>query len=268
MNKPIESEHASAQANQIQRLWTHLRDDLPYYLGGAGFIVVVLLFTGFYRLASESKHRDLSSEYARAVLLEDPAERAEALASLSAKNSTFAPRALYLRGEALLSARDYESAAAVFTELRETYPDFQHVPDAVEGLGFLEEDQGNTEAAIEVYREVLQKWPNSPAGRRQPFNIARCLEEIGDIQEAIDSYREQLGVFPGSSISTEAQQRLVALRVTHPDYFDDGLGTVAAVGAVQDTPAEREDKGGDGAEGAGQAESTETEPADGTTEER
>ena len=102
-----------------------------------------------------------------------------------------------MRGEALLSVRDYPAATTAFTELRETYPNFPFVPDAVEGLGFVEEDQGNTDAAVDVYREVIEKWPNTPAGRRQPFNIARCLESSDDVEGAVQYYREQLAVFPG-----------------------------------------------------------------------
>ncbi len=235
MNQPIESEHAENRGNPLESILTNLRDNLLYYLGGAGFIVAVLLITGFYRLASESKERELSSEYASAVLLENPAERAEALAPLASKRSTFSARALYLRGEALISASDYDNAAAAFTKLRETYPDFQHVPDAVEGLGFIEEDQDNTDAALAIYREVLSKWPNSPAGRRQPFNIGRCLEETGKVQEAIASYRDQLSVFPGSSVSTEAQQRMAELRVSNPELFNDAIGTsTGSTGAVGD----------------------------------
>ena len=151
--------------------WKHIQDNLFLYIGGAAFIAAVLIFTGIYRLVAESKDRDLSAAYAEAVLIEDSTERARALAPLAAENTKLRPHALYMRGEALLSARDYVAATEAFSQLRETYPDFQFLPEAVEGLGFIEEDQGNTEAALAVYREVLEKWPDTPAGRRQAFNI-------------------------------------------------------------------------------------------------
>ena len=211
------------QSNPFQALWKHMQANPFHYIGGGGFVMAVLLFTGLYQIAEESNDRHLASAYAEAVLREDPEERAEALAPLAAENTHIAPYALYMRGEALLSVRDYPAATAAFTELRETYPDFPFVPDAVEGLGFVEEDQGNTDAAVDVYREVFEKWPNTPAGRRQPFNIARCLESSDDVEGAVEYYREQLEVFPGSTVGIAAQQRLIALRSTHPDLFEDEL---------------------------------------------
>lgn len=200
-----------------------MQDNPFQYIGGAAFIVAVLAFTGIYRLAANSKDRDLSSAYAVAVLIEDAAERAEALAPLAADKTRFSPHALYMRGEALLSVRDHAAAAEAFSLLRETYPGFQFVPDAVEGLGFLEEDQGNAEAALAVYREVLEKWPDTPAGRRQAFNIARCYENLGEMEDAVRFYREQFQTFPASSVGIEAQRRLLQLRTTHPDLFEDEL---------------------------------------------
>lgn len=212
----------------VMNLVRHVQANPYQYLGSIGFIVAVLLFTGFYRLATESSSREMSTEFARAVLVEDPAERAAALATVSEKKNRLAPRALYLQGEALISALQYDDAVIAFTELRETYPDFEFVPDAVEGLGFVEEDRGNTRAALAMYQEVLEKWPDTPAGRRQPLNIARCMEETGDFAAAIQSYRDQLTVFPGSVVAFESQQRLTELRGTHPALFESDLAVEEA----------------------------------------
>ena len=253
--------HQDEQSNPFQALWKHMQANPLHYIGGGVFVVAVLLFTGLYQIAEKSNDRQLASAYAEAVLLEDPGERAEALAPLAAKKTDFAPYALYMRGEALLSARDYPAATAAFTELRETYPDFPFVPDAVEGLGFVEEDQGNTDAAIDVYREVFEKWPNTPAGRRQPFNIARCLESSNDVAGAIEYYREQLEVFPGSTVGIAAQQRLTTLRSTHPELFEDELNAFSAGGAEEISPdpvdaeGEEADASADEPEESGPAES-------------
>lgn len=239
------------QSGQFQALWQHMRANPYQYIGGAGFIVAVLLFTSLYRISADLKDQRTSSAYAEAVLIEDSAERAEALAPLAAGKTPLAPYALYMRGEALLSTRDYAAATAAFTELRETYPDFRFVPDAVEGLGFVEEDQGNSEAAVNVYREVMEKWPNTPAGRRQPFNIARCLESSDDVAGAVEYYREQLAVFPGSSVGMAAQQRLTALRTERPELFEDELGafSVKTPAEITPEPVDTEDQDANAAEG-------------------
>jgi len=220
------------QANVFVALGKSVQEKPLHYAGAALFIVAVVVFTALYTISNGLKAREVSSEYAQAILLEDPAERAAALDGLASGNGDLSPRALYLQGEAYLLAGDHDAAKAAFTKLRESYADFEFVPDAVEGLGFISEDQGNTGEAATIYREVYAKWPDSPAGRRQPFNIARCLEEEDAIEEAIEAYREQLEVFPGSTVAFEAQQRLVALRTSHPDLFDDPLETLNADAAL------------------------------------
>ena len=223
-----EDEQAEGLEGLVMNLVNHVQTNPFQYLGSIAFIVAVLLFTALYRASSETRDREMASEYARAVLIEDPAERAEALSAIAEKKNRLAPRALYLRGEALIGTRQFDDAVDAFTELRESYPDFEFVPDAVEGLAFVEEDRGNTGAALGIYREVLAKWPDTPAGRRQPLNIARCLEETGDFAGAVQSYRDQLAVFPGSIVALESQQKLTELRETHPELFEnDLLGTIS-----------------------------------------
>lgn len=205
--------------NRLMAIVTHVQMNPWPYIGGIGFVLLVLVVTGFYRVSQASAYNTAADEFARALDLEGPAERATALGALAEEGTPLTARALYMQGEAALEAGDSEGAKAAFTKVREQFPDFKFVPESVEGLALITEDAGNFSAARGLYEEVVAKWPNSPAAKRQPFNIARCLEAEGQMAQAVERYRDQLEVFPGSSIAARAQIRLDELRVSNPELF-------------------------------------------------
>ncbi len=210
-----------APKNDLTALIAHVQDRPGIYIGAIVFVLVVLAATGIYRAMQASALRTQSTEYARAIEKEDPAERSAAFAAVAQSSPQFAARALYLEGEAALDAGNYDAARAAFTKLRETHPGFEFVPDAVEGLGFIEEDSGDYATARKFYDEVAAKWPDSAAAKRQPYNLARCYEGEANLSAAIEQYRKQLEMFPGSTIAVRTQQRLDELRETNPELFAD-----------------------------------------------
>lgn len=224
--------------NDLVALIAHVQHHPGLYIGAIIFVVVVLTATGIYRMLQTTALRAESTEYARAIETEDPAERSAAFAAIAKSSPRFAARALYLEAEAALDAGDYESARAAFTELRETHPDFEFVPDAVEGLGFIEEDTGHYANARKLYEEVAAKWPDSAAAKRQPFNLARCYEADSNLPAAIEQYRKQLETFPGSTIAARAQQRLDELRETNPNLFADEQSAADSAPLLQELTAE------------------------------
>jgi tetratricopeptide (TPR) repeat protein len=230
------------QKNDFAALLAHVQLHPWVYIGAAGFVVAILFVTGMYRLAQKSAYERSASEFARALDVQDPGERATALAKIASGGSALSARALYMQGESALQAGDREGARKAFIGLRESFPDFDFVPEAVEGLGLLEEDAGNFAQARSIYEEVAAKWPNSAAAQRQPFNIARCLEGEKDLSSAINRYRDQLEVFPGSTIAQRAQLRLTELRAEHPDLFpaevaQGGPSVIQPMQAAPDTAA-------------------------------
>lgn len=225
---------AEAPKNDIQALLSSVREHPFAYIAGVLFILAVLIAAGLYNLAQRTSHREVSSEYARALDKEDPADRAEALGPVAKANGYLAPEALYLQGAAYLEAGNYDAAQDTFRELRESHPDFKFVPDAVEGLGFIKEDQDDYTGARTIYEEVAQKWPDSFAAQRQPFNIGRCYENEGDLEAAIAQYRRQLEIFPGSTIAARAQQRLNDLRAEHPEMFETETTETTEAPAIQE----------------------------------
>lgn len=229
----------------LQALREHIKENPVLYVISIVFIVVCAGLGGVYRIHTGNVNRELTTQYARALDLEDPDARAEALASLSQGDSPLTAEALYMQGEAAYDAKKHKVAAAAFERLRQEFPEFPHTPDAVEGLGYVEEDQANYAAALAKYREVLDKWPDSFAGRRQPLNVGRCQERTGNLEAAVLAYRDQLEIFPGSSVAQRAQNALNRLRRTNPELFpkeslgldgDEAPLTLAPLsGATEDT---------------------------------
>lgn len=211
----------------LQSLLDNMKENPLLYGVSVAFIVLCGLAGVVYRVHSLQEDREVAAEYARALKTEDHAERARALEKLVGGKSRFADEILYMHGEMAFKADDRVAAAAAFQRLRDDYPESPFLSDAVEGLGYVEEDRDDYEAALANYQEVLDKWPDTFAARRQPFNIGRCQERAGNLAEAITAFRDQLDLFPGSSVARKAQARLDSLRNSHPGLFpEDALASV------------------------------------------
>lgn len=213
----------------------------------AAFLLLCVVAGVVYRFGKDTSVRTGMTEYARAVDDEDPALREAELESLAKGRGPMAAEALYMTGEAAFEARQYDKAKEAFERLRSEFPDSSYVPDAVEGIGYLAENQGQYEPALASYKEILEKWPTSFTARRQELNIARCQEQVGNFQEAIEAYQAQADGFPGSALEKDAKAALERLRVAHPDLFQKvtedqkaaaptGSTTEAAPTALQSPP--------------------------------
>ncbi len=219
-----EAHEEEVQKGDFEALLDHVKENPLLYTVGAVFIVVCALAGVFYRLYSDGVARERTAEYARALDIEDPIEQSESLAKLALGNSAQAAETLYLSGEMAFRGADVAKAEAAFARLRADFPDYEFTPDAIEGLGYIEESAGNYVDAIAKYQEILDKFPDSFAGRRQSFNIGRSQEQAGEVQAAIDAYRDQLTTFPGSNVARRAQAALDRLRESNNELFS-GIGT-------------------------------------------
>lgn len=231
--RPAGAHHVEEPTSDTQALLRHVQENPLVYAGAIGFVVVVLLVTLFFRLAQESGRQDAATAYLEALDTEDVNERVARLGDVAESGTYLEAHALYMQGEAAIEARDYATAREKLTQLRETHPEFPFVPDAVEGLGFVEEEEERFAQARAYYEEVEAKWPDSTAAQRQAFNVGRTYESEGDIAAAIEAYRRQLEVFPGSTIALRAQQRLNALRETHPELFEDESASIVPLASPE-----------------------------------
>jgi len=210
--------HAHEVKNDWQRLVENIRDYPVLWGAGVLFVVVCLVAGLAYRMNTANRTVDATTQFARAVTTEDPALRTTQLEQLS-QGGPLAADAVYLAGEAAYQAKDYAKAKAFFQQLRTDFPQSKFAPDAVEGLGFISENEGDPDGALAAYNEVIEKWPGSVARRRQELNIARVQEQKGNLKEAVDAYKFHSENYPESNFMPEVDKALDRLKQTHPELF-------------------------------------------------
>lgn len=215
-NEGLDEEQTTGDWKALAR---HAKENPVLYSIAVGFIAFCALFGTLFRMNATQQEREITAQFARALIEESPADQVAALEPLTQKKTKLRAESLYMMGEAAYQARDGVKAEQAFERLRAEYPDFEYTPDAVEGLGFIAEERENYGEAVARYREVQEKWPEAFAGRRQGFNLGRAQERAENLSEAIESYRSQLELFPGSTVARRAQEALSRLRGSHEELF-------------------------------------------------
>ncbi len=205
--------------NQLLLWWSHIKENLYMYIFSILFILLCVLIGTGYGLYKTSKTKDVMTQYASAVLKENLEEKLEALKPLLDTNSTLAPEIMYVYAETAFALGKIDEAENVWKKLCEKYPHSEWVPNAKEGLGYLEELRKNYDNAINIYKDIKEKWGNSFIAKRQSFNIGRVLEAKEDLQGAIEAYKKQEEEFPESSIATKAKNALEKIKAEHPELF-------------------------------------------------
>jgi tetratricopeptide (TPR) repeat protein len=189
------------------------------YGAGAAFVLLCVIAGSLYRTNVRATHNSAVSQFARAMENEDAGVRAADLDNAAKGKGEVAALALYMEGEAAFEAKQYDKAREAFERLRKEYPDSANVPDAVEGLGNLAENDTQYDKALASYQEIVEKWPATFAARRQELNIGRCQEHLGKLTEAVAAYQAQVDRFPGSELEKQAKEALGRLRKSNPDLF-------------------------------------------------
>jgi tetratricopeptide (TPR) repeat protein len=197
----------------------HMKENPLLYAAFLGIVIVAAAAGVVYRIHTAQETQKLMTEYTRAVRADDAETRSAELAALTDREGEIRDEVIYMAGEAELRVGNYTKARELFEQLRSDFPDSTYVPAAVEGAGFIHENQGEHAKALERYREVLDKWPDTFAGKRQHLNVARCEEELGNLDAAVAAYQDQANAFPGSTIEAEARTALARLEASHPDLF-------------------------------------------------
>lgn len=205
--------------NQLLLWWTHIKENLYLYVFSISFIILCVVIGLGYGSYKNSKTKDIMTRYASAVIKEDLQEKWDALKPLTDTNSPLTPEILYTYAETAFVLGKIDEAETVWKKLCEKYPQSEWVPNAREGLGYLEELRKNYDNAINIYKEIKEKWSNSFIAKRQSFNIARVLEAKNDLPGAIEFYKKQQEEFTESSIANKAKNALEKIKTEHPELF-------------------------------------------------
>lgn len=225
--------------------WRDLADRIAenplLYIGAILFVVVAGIAGWLIRMYQVSVDQEFATEYARALDQEDDAAVVTALEPLADEK----PVALYMLAENAYKAGELDKAKEAYTRMREKYPESPYAADAVEGLGFIAELNGNYDEAKGFYQDVLDSWPDSFAAKRQQFNIGRCEEAAGNTEAAIDAYRAQTLAFPNSRVAARANSQLAMLQAettttgSAESDVENALNAVLeSTGETEETPAE------------------------------
>jgi Tol biopolymer transport system component len=81
-----------------------------------------------------------------------------------------------------------------------------------------EEVEGNFEAAIKIYQEILSKYPGNPeVAAKALFHMGLCYEKLGN-REALKAYQRLIADYPGQKEEVaQAKERLAKLaKITEP----------------------------------------------------
>lgn len=117
-------------------------------------------------------------------------------------------------------ARDYEAAlnlfkanklkdsANAFEAFAKAYPDSTLTPNAYYWQGNALTAQRDCKRAIDVYRVVVNKWPQNPRAPDSLIGVASCQQELGDAKSAKTTLEAVIIKYPDSAAAGTAKQRL------------------------------------------------------------
>ncbi|HPO16198.1 MAG TPA: tetratricopeptide repeat protein [Candidatus Hydrogenedentes bacterium] len=209
----------TAGQDTLQRAMAYAREN-PLIVGAAAGAVVLILLAGWlFRVNASITDDEIMTRYAKALENEDPAAQVTELEAVVQEGGRWTAEVLYMLGEAAIRAQQYDKSAEAFKRVTEEFGTSEYAPRAAEGLAFLEENKGNTDAALSGYKDVMDKWSNTFTGRCQWYNIARVQESKGDFKAAVEAYQAQVKGFPDSHISEKSEEALARLKKEHADLF-------------------------------------------------
>lgn len=241
----IESKESAGVAGESvpradwQKVVDYVQHNPRQVIAGIVFVLLCVAAGGIYSLYNIASDRAVMTQYAGAIAMEDPAERAGALQKIAEAGSRWSTEALYLAAEASLEAKAYDKAREAFTRILDKHPRSEFAAPAAEALAFLDENEGKLEEALAGYTSVYETHGDTFIARRQPLNIARVHKALGNLTEARKFYEKQAEVFPDSAVAAQADRALGQLRADHPELFPEPIetGLDAALPATTPAPA-------------------------------
>jgi tetratricopeptide (TPR) repeat protein len=243
-------EPEGTKQGDLHRLLDHARQNPLLYLASVAFVVVCLVAGAMYGLYDSTRMQEIQTAYAAALQEEDPALVAAALEALVDSGGAWTPEIWYMLGEFRLRAQAYGKAEEAFTTVVDKFPKSEYAPKALDGLGFIHENRGDFQKALEAYRSILadEGYAASLVGLRQEYNIGRVLEKMERFEDAKVAYEKQLDLFPGtveepSIVSQQARSALDRMRTEHPELFPEDVvaeGEASVVAPAASTEASAE----------------------------
>jgi len=125
--------------------------------------------------------------------------------------------ARFWEAEALFRLKRFAEARAAYDTVVRTDAASPVAPDAVYGLGWSEVQLGNTPAAVEAFRQLVQTWPEHANAPSAAFQLARGLVELKRVKEALPLLEDFVARHRGHAQAPEARYLLGWARVETGD---------------------------------------------------
>ena len=107
--------------------------------------------------------------------------------------------ALVYAGESLFHLARLKEAEVGFNDYLLQYAGGEFSARARQGLGFVFEERGEFQKAIDVYRKVYVDYPESYLSPQAILSVGRCYEAMGLWEKAKESYEKLVTSYPWSS---------------------------------------------------------------------
>jgi TolA-binding protein len=208
------------RGSDLTALALHIRDHWQMYAAAAAVIVVAAFAGMLYNVARTARTTEVATAYVKALEEQEPAARLAALEKVEADGTPLEAELKYMIGEAAYDAGQIDKAEAAFQAVIDSGDDTFAAP-ALEGLGYIREDQGKNQEALELYQRIQREYTRSATAERQLLNIGRVQEKLGNFEEAEKAYSDALTLFAQSSVVANAQEALDKLRAAHPELAAD-----------------------------------------------
>lgn len=108
----------------------------------------------------------------------------------------------------LFKANKVKESAAAFEAFAKAHPGSALAPNAYYWQGNALTAQRDCKRAIDVYREVVARWPGNPRAADALAGVAACQRELGDAKGERTTLEAVLARYPDSSAAATAKQRL------------------------------------------------------------
>jgi len=117
-------------------------------------------------------------------------------AGLGGKDGYLADQGLYWQGEALFRAGDHAGCVTALTKLRKTHPRSKYLKDGLLTLGYAHYHLDAGEAALEVFEEILRRFPGGPETPEALYwKGASCLK-AGKLEAAAQAFETFVNQYP------------------------------------------------------------------------
>jgi tol-pal system protein YbgF len=108
----------------------------------------------------------------------------------------------------LFKANKIKESAAAFEAFAKAHPNSALTPNAYYWQGNALTAQRDCKRAIDVYREVVARWPENPRAADALVGVAACQRELGDTKGERTTLEAVLAKYPDGSAAATARQRL------------------------------------------------------------